>query len=380
MFADLPAFDAGTLDYDRTKFRFAEWALARVREAGYPQVDDLSRLHEHVKFEDMPTLTKRLIREAGGPEFMRMAIDFVATYVKPMVGDVELAIQRYPNVRVVLPDRPDMILPFHQGIWVGNGMGIGTVWMPLTRAFDSNSMWIIELAKSRELTRRAIEEKWNREQMQEVLLSQAHPMNLELGEVCTFCQANIHGNVANLTGVTRVSVDFRVLEAQGQFHRKLPGGYFVLSDRFDDLFRTEPRENGAGAARAKSIISYCENNTRITRGINVYLQRLLIRDYCQERNIKFRYEQMELEGLLHCPILMGVLEHDAPDEVVMFSYYALPEDPGDRKRLLDKAIEKRIVMHFVNELEVMRTPEDRDRIERTMRFSTDFSSPVIRTA
>jgi sporadic carbohydrate cluster protein (TIGR04323 family) len=283
-------------------------------------------------------------------------------------------------VRVVLPDRPDMILPFHQGIWVGNGMGIGTVWMPLTRAFDTNSMWIVDLATSRELTRRAIAEKWNRERMQEVLLSEAHPMNLEVGEVCTFCQANIHGNVANMTGVTRVSVDYRVLRADGQFHRKLPGGYFVLSDRFDDLFRPQPLHESPNGDRAKSIISYCENNTRVTRGINVYLQRLLIRDYCQERGIKFRYEQMELEGLLHCPILMGVLEHDGPDEVVMFSCYALPEDSADRKRLLDKALEKGIVLHFVNELEVMRTADDRDRIERTMQFSTDFSSPVIRTA
>src|SRR5262245_65900372 len=116
MFAELPAFDAGTLDYDRTKFRFAEWALERVRAAGYPQVDDLSRLHEHLKFEDLPTLTKQLIRDAGGAEFMGMAVDFIETYVKPLVGDVELAVQRFPNVRVVLPARPDMILPFHPGI------------------------------------------------------------------------------------------------------------------------------------------------------------------------------------------------------------------------------------------------------------------------
>ena len=95
MFADLPAFDAGSLAYDRTKFRFAEWALARVHEAGYPNVDDFSRLHEHVTFEDVPTLTKRLIREAGGADFMRMAVDFIATYVKRMVGDVEVVLFSY---------------------------------------------------------------------------------------------------------------------------------------------------------------------------------------------------------------------------------------------------------------------------------------------
>jgi len=135
-------------------------------------------------------------------------------------------------------------------------------------------------------------------------------------------------------------------------------------------------DNGSGTYQDRSIISYNENNTRMTRGIPIYLQRLAMRDYCLDRDIKFRYEQVELEGLYHCPILKGVLQHDNADDVILFSVYALPENPAHRKVILDAALENGVVLHFVNELEVMRNDTDRERIEGVLDFSRNFSTPV----
>ena len=221
------------------------------------------------------------------------------------------------------------------------------------------------------LTIDATEGLWGREKMQDEFMEHAKPVNLNPGQACLFNQACIHGNIPNETGITRLSIDYRVLERDGQFHRKLPGGYFVVN------------ETGAGDADNESdkyedraAISYNENNTRMTQGIPIYLQRLAMRDYCLDKNIKFRYEQVELEGLKHCPILKGVLEYDEPDDVIMFSIYALPEDPGNRNVILDTALRNGVALHFVNELEVMRNEEDRERIEGVINFSRDFSTPV----
>ena len=138
MLRDLPEFDAAAHDYDVARYPFAQWCLERVREAGY-EVDDLEKLHEVLPPEDQPALTKKLIQLAGEPAFQELIYAYVDEYVKPLLGP-EVAIQRYPNIRFVRPARPEMVLPYHQGIWVGHGWGEGTIWMPFTRAFDSNSM------------------------------------------------------------------------------------------------------------------------------------------------------------------------------------------------------------------------------------------------
>ena len=58
-----------------------------------------------------------------------------------------------------------MVLPYHQGIWYGHGWGIGTLWLPLTRAFDTNTMQIMGLAESKGLTRQCIGERWDQAKM-----------------------------------------------------------------------------------------------------------------------------------------------------------------------------------------------------------------------
>lgn len=369
MITELEQFDVGTLEYDLERYPLDQWVLKRMQDRGY-EIDDFSRLHEVLDVRDMPALTKGLIKETGTGEFRDMVVSLIDEYIRPILN-TDLAIQRFPNIRIVLPARPDMILPFHQGIWVGNGLNIGTVWLPLSPAYNTNSMQIIDLETSKQLTIDATEGRWSREKMQDEFMKHAKPVNLNPGQACLFNQANIHGNIPNETAVTRMSIDYRVLEREGQFHRKIPGGYFVVNETSDAGVDIEINKY-----RDRAIISYNENNTRITQGIPIYLQRLAMRDYCLEREIKFRYEQVELEGLTHCPILMGVLEHDQADDVILFSIYALPEDPAYRKDILDTALEKGVVLHFVNELEVMRNEVDREHIEGVLGFSRDFSSPV----
>jgi sporadic carbohydrate cluster 2OG-Fe(II) oxygenase/sporadic carbohydrate cluster protein (TIGR04323 family) len=369
MITELERFDVGTLDYDLERYPLDRWVLTRVQERGY-EVEDVSQLHEVLPLQDLPALTKGLIKDTFTGEFRDMVVSLIDEYIRPMLN-ADIAIQRYPNIRVVLPARPDMILPFHQGIWVGNGLNIGTVWLPLSPAYDTNSMQIIGLETSKRLTIDATQGHWSREKMQEEFMKHSDPVNLNPGQACLFNQANIHGNIPNETGVTRMSIDYRVLERDGQFHRKIPGGYFVVNETGEG-----ESNNGSGKYQDRAIISYNENNTRMTRGIPIYLQRLALRDYCLERDIKFRYEQVELEGLYHCPILMGVLQHDNADDVILFSVYALPEDSEHRKAILDAALENGVVLHFVNELEVMRNESDRERVEAVLDFSRNFSSPV----
>jgi len=70
-----------------------------------------------------------------------------------------------------IKDKNGTVLPFHQGRWVGNGLGLRTVWLPFTETFDSNSLQIIGIDKSREITRKSEQEKWTHERLEESLRS-----------------------------------------------------------------------------------------------------------------------------------------------------------------------------------------------------------------
>ena len=370
---DIPEFDAASHQYDETRYPFRQWVLERVKANGYPEVDDLAQIHNHVQEVDQPTLTKALIADTASPDFQEMIQSYVAEYIIPLTGN-KPAIQRFPNIRLVRPARPDMVLPYHQGIWFGHGWGEGTVWLPVTPAWDSNTMRIMKLEKSRELTRQIIKERWDKAQMDQVLSELTYPCNLNPGSAIWFTEGNIHGNVENTTGVTRVSIDFRVLEPGGQFHRKLPAGYF----RIPGENKISCFANGQ-VGEFENVISYSECQTAITRGIPIPLQRLKIKEFCAEKNLKFRYEHIELEGLLHCPILKGLLTEDPPDAILMFSIYSLPEKPEYRKVLLDSALENNVAIIFCNELMMMENEEHRETLELILQFSSDFTSPVVTT-
>ena len=121
----------------------------------------------------------------------------------------------------------------------------------------------------------------------------------------------------------------------GQFHRKLPGGYFRVPGTHGgvaDASAVERRE------KQLHTISYGETQTAVTRGIPVPLQRLAVKEYCTPRNIKYAFEHIELEGMLHYPTLLGLITQDRPDEIILFSVFSLPEDTDDRCTILDAAL------------------------------------------
>lgn len=361
-------FDAGTLVYDTDAYDFEGWCLNEVRVAGYA-IDDLTRLHEIIAYDDLPSLTKHLIARASAPRFQKMTHAFVKEYIEPLLGP-DLAVQRYPNFRAVLPSRGEMRLPWHQGIWVGHGWGEATMWVPVTPAFQSNSMYIIDYETSRRLTEQAMRGQWSRARMETEFTRVATALDYRPGHACTFTQGNIHGNMPNETGQTRVSFDFRVLQRGGQFFGKPPGGYFQVPGA--------PRRPAAKKVvkKDRNIISYCSINTKYTRGIPIPLQRYKIQDYCNEHSIKFRFEHVELIGLNWCPVLNGLLSADKPDDLIFFSIFALPEEQEFKDRILDVALTNNITLHFANENEIMATVDDRARIERTLTFSTDWSQPM----
>lgn len=377
----LTTWNAQVLDYDTKQFSFDQWVLEKINSLGY-NLDYLHNLHQVVPIEKSAELSRKLIKLTNMPDFRRMAYRFIKEVIIPKGNlDIEIALQRFFNIRILLPHQPQMIIPFHTGLWYGHGPGSRSIWMPLTdqtRDEDASaSLQIIKLEKSRELMQFSLENRLTMDEMQELFFRQSFAVKAGPGQVLFFTQEHIHGNIVNETNKTRVSIDFRLAESKygDQLCRKQPGGYFELFDHAETkienntLHYSSRRISNNTNNSNQVIISYQNNNTSFTKGIPIYLQRFMVEDYCQRNNINYTYEQIDLETMDHLPTLVHFVDELKPSAIIMFSIYALPEDLEFRNKILDAATKNNIVIHFANEDEIIRNEDDRKRCESILKFA-----------
>lgn len=374
--------DNELISYDCSKYPFVEWIQNKIEERGF-DASDLSRLHETIPYDQISPMAKWIIRETGNDDWRQIAHSFTREMLEPIFG-ADIAVQRYMNLRILLPTRHEMIINFHTGLWYGHGMGTGTCWLALTPCFGTNSMLVIDRHKSIELCDEALRNNWRQDKMQEVFYSYARPVVAGPGKAFLFNQEIVHGNVPNETNQTRVSIDFRLTVRGGKIRRKLVGGYYVLLNE-ELIGRRDKVESGASSISAPpgvetkpqedlakdegyTCISYVNNNTRITSGIPIVLQRLMMRDYCEPLGLKYTYEQLELEVMPYLPTLQHVIEQDRPNEIVMYSVNALPENHERRDKILDLALEHKVKLHFANEDCRFESEDDRKWIDDVLSF------------
>ncbi len=350
-------WDAQIVDYPTDRFPFSEWILDRIRGMGYP-LDNLDYLHTVVPQPEVFKVTKQLCADTNLPEFRRMLNRFVREVVVPK-GKLRLpvAVQRYMNVRIMLPTTPDLFFPFHTGLLYGHGIASRSLWLPfvdVTADEDrSRSMQIIGIKRSRELIRHAIDNRLSMEAMTELFGEESHQIKAKPGSMCFFTQENIHGSGRpNVTDKTRVSMDFRIAEGiyGDLLGRKIPAGYFHLipeTEAEEDALALQPAQ-AVAFKNGKSNIFYVANNTSATYPIPVHLQRYMLADYSQKHGLTADLELFDLEDMLHLPTLWHIVE-ERNVNVVMYSIFALPEDEQERNRMLDAALKKGMILHFVNE-------------------------------
>jgi hypothetical protein len=162
-FKYINVFDNKDVTYDLEKYPMNKIILREVQKY-YPDVQDLSLLHEYVEGGKVSDLMSKVSKDLTKTEFYEYFDDIVKQYVVSQI-DRDVLIQKFGNVRAVIPnqDKIGALLHFHQGRWVGNGLGLRTVWMAFTDCYESNSLQILPLEESRRITVDAVKENWSYE-------------------------------------------------------------------------------------------------------------------------------------------------------------------------------------------------------------------------
>jgi sporadic carbohydrate cluster 2OG-Fe(II) oxygenase/sporadic carbohydrate cluster protein (TIGR04323 family) len=367
-------WDAKVVTYDNDRFPFNEWVRERINLMGWA-VEDLTTLHEVIPSEQVYKVSKQLCADTNLPEFRKMVHEFIRHEVAPQ-GKLEwpIAVQRFFNVRIMLPNKPQSIFPFHTGLLYGHGPASRSLWMPLTDVRPDSeinaSMQIIDIEKSRGMIKHALDEKMSVDEMSEYFSKESWQCKAGPGSMVFFTQENIHGNFVNDTGKTRVSIDFRLGEGQfgDMLARKIPGGYFQPIPETLEAEEAFVPTDKALFHNGRSNVLYLNNATKMTDGWPVHLQRYSVYEYCNKIGLNYEFELFELEEMHYMPTLQYIMDK-LKCNCVLYSVFALPEDRAFRAKILDACIENGTVMHFTNEDMIIANEADRQRVEDILEFA-----------
>jgi sporadic carbohydrate cluster 2OG-Fe(II) oxygenase/sporadic carbohydrate cluster protein (TIGR04323 family) len=356
-------FTGESLNYNLEKYNFSKWALDRI-QIKFPEVTDLETIHETVDVADIGSLQHWVSSGCETLEFMEMLDNFLVENIKPLV-DTDFLIQRFGTLRVVIPNQEKVgrLLNYHQGIFVGNGTGLRTVWTPFTKCWGSNTMHMVNLDISREITKRCISEKWSQEFFNAFSEKHSYDINLEPGQSWLFNQELIHGNVNNDTGVTRVSMDLRIVLKDGNYGRKYPGQYFRT------LFDWK-ESKVISVDTSQTFVTYAGWNSSYTKHLPLVLQRSFMDNYIKKHKITINEYSFENEYLDYLPNLQYLT--GKVDNVILLSIYALPDDPDDRQKIYNLALDNQCNLHFSQEDIILTSEKDIKIIETYLTWGESY--------
>lgn len=362
-------WDNKTLNYDLEKYNWPAWALSVIQEVA-PQIKELETMHEYLTPAEIVRVGQHVQNACSRKDFMERFDKFAAEVVPQRIENKRYMIQRQGTLRVVIPQQAKVgrRLQFHQGIFVGNGRGCRTIWTPFTRAEKTNTMWIMDLGISREITKRVLAEKWSLEKFEDECLKHAWPVTLSPGQSHLFFQEHLHGNVNNEEGYTRVSMDMRILIEGEEWGRRHPGGFMRLPGDYE--------VSEVGDYTGKTFITYAGWNSVFTKNIPLPMQRAIIEPYCQKNKINYNSYEFENEHLDWQPALEHYIK-ERPDGIVLTSMYALTDDVSRRSELLQLALDYGVELHFANELTSLKTKSDLDKIETYLNFAVPKKDPYV---
>lgn len=364
-----PECDRVTVKYDIKEHNWPEYWL-KIAKQKFPKITTLEKVHEILSSNEIVQLGRHCQEACGTDEFADRVDKYFTHVVDKNIGYKEWLIQRYFTIRIVVPNQASegRLLAFHQGIWVGNGLGLRTIWTPFTEVYDSNSMWVAPFEESVKITKNIYKNKWDYDTIQKNCLESSKPIKLSPGQTYIFQQQHIHGNINNTSNITRWSMDGRILPKGGHYHRKMPGGYF--------RFVGEKESNNINTSD-KKWISYAGWNSNFSNYLPLPMQRSVIDQYCNKFNIKINDYQFENEYTDRFPGLEKYITGYNIDGIVICSIYCLPDNQERRVELLNLAVENNIELRFANELTSVKSKKDIEHIENIFEYVNENTDPNI---
>jgi sporadic carbohydrate cluster 2OG-Fe(II) oxygenase len=171
---------------------------------------ELSISHNFVTNERINDLRLTIFTEINKIADIRQRYFWLARQsLATLVGN-ELSMQNKVNLSIQQPNDESSVLPMHSDIWTGDSPFQVVLWVPLTDASHSNSMFFLPPRESHEARQRVTAGDFkSMDEIESEYHAQMITMVVPYGKVLIFDSNCLHGNVLNETKTSRWSINCR---------------------------------------------------------------------------------------------------------------------------------------------------------------------------
>ena len=191
--------------FDKRIFNFSEIFLDYFRKLN---IDNLEKLHDQLPKKYLP---KKIIQPSNDqnqkiydfiykidegfsmkkknpPSIFLKKYDKFISFLAKNIFKTDIVYQSRPTLRIMFPNNK-AVGEFHRDRDYNHPIEEINIWLPITNAKNSNSIWIESSFDKKDFA----------------------PVNLEFGDFLIFDSGLKHGNKINLEKKTRLSFDFRII-------------------------------------------------------------------------------------------------------------------------------------------------------------------------
>tara|TARA_Y100000590_G_scaffold464033_1_gene632392 strand:- start:715 stop:1437 length:723 start_codon:yes stop_codon:yes gene_type:complete len=163
-------------------------------------IQDLSLLHKIISFKEINSLRLKLFQLINSKLNWENIILKICRKELINVLGPDILIQNKLNVSIQMPNDPSSLLELHSDCGSGDTPFQINLWIPITDAFDTNSMFVFNDNK----TLNFINKK------NKTGLKKSDFIDIKYGQILLFNPAVLHGNTKNKTNKTRISLNIRL--------------------------------------------------------------------------------------------------------------------------------------------------------------------------
>lgn len=169
--------------------------------------NELSEIHKFINKKQVNAFRLGLFKSINSLDWKKHILKIISDDIFNILGQ-DLLIQTKLNVSIQMPGDQSSILPLHSDSWSADSPFQINLWIPLTNAFETNSMFVKDLNSTKKILKKIGLNKTVR--FDEIKIKKKDFINIDFGNVLMFNPVLLHGNVLNKTKKTRISLNVRI--------------------------------------------------------------------------------------------------------------------------------------------------------------------------
>ena len=172
--------------------------------------DELENIHKNIEIDNINKQRINCFREINKiKDWEQGFFSISSSKISNLLGP-DISIQSKLNLSIQMPGDSSSVLNLHTDALSGQSVFEIVLWLPLTRAFETNSMYIFSKEKTNQiLNQLKNSETIGMKKIFDKYKKHANYLKLNFGECLIFSPTLFHGNTLNQTNITRVSINCR---------------------------------------------------------------------------------------------------------------------------------------------------------------------------